>query len=186
VRWIADTSAWARRGIPEIGDQLAALLDEAPENELVLTGPVLMELLREPQGPAVAELRAEYEQAMLILPVTPAAQAAALDALQTLAAHGPESHRLPISDLLTAAIAAESECGIVHIDGDFELIAEHSGLRFEHRRLRLPDSRAETPSPAARQRELRRELNGLLHAVPVADAERLLVRFVEETRDAQA
>jgi predicted nucleic acid-binding protein len=48
VRWIADTSAWARRGIPAVADQLAALLDEHPANELVLTGPVLMELLREP------------------------------------------------------------------------------------------------------------------------------------------
>jgi hypothetical protein len=64
----------------------------------------------------------------------------------------------------------------VHIDGDFESLAEHSGLRFPHQRLRLPDNLARSAGPAARQRELRKDLNQRLHAVPIADAERLLPR----------
>jgi predicted nucleic acid-binding protein len=87
VRWIVDTSAWSRRGIPDIAEQINAILDEDPANELVLTGPVLIEILREPQGEAVAAARAGLEGAMTVLAVTPAAQAAAVDALVVLAAY---------------------------------------------------------------------------------------------------
>jgi predicted nucleic acid-binding protein len=179
--WLADTSAWARRAVPEIAAQLDAILDEDPANEFALTGPVLIELLREPHGHAVASARAEHEAALSVLSITKAVQDAALDAMTALAAHSPDGHRLPIADLLTAASAHHYGCGIVHIDGDFEaLAAEHSGLRFQHRRLRLPDNPALAADPAARQRALRKALNQRLHALPIADAERLLEQFIAD------
>lgn len=178
--WLADTSAWARRAVPEIAAQLDAILDEDPANEFALTGPVLIELLREPQGEAVATARAEHEAALTVLATTQAVQDAALQAMTAMATHSPEGHRLPLADLLTAASAHHYGCGIVHIDGDFESLTEHSGLRFPHRRLRFPDNLARAAGPAARQRELRKELNQRLHALPVADAERLFDRFIAE------
>jgi predicted nucleic acid-binding protein len=184
MRWIVDTSAWARRGIPEIAAQINAILDEDPTHELVLTGPILIEILREPQGTTVAETRADLEAGMTILPVTPATQAPALDALVRLADHHPDAHRLPVTDLLTAAMADHHGCGIIHVDGDFELLAKHSGLTFEHRRLGLPSPLQQVPSPATRQRELRRQLARQLHELPVADAERLLERFLVDAHTA--
>ncbi|HWT92295.1 MAG TPA: hypothetical protein VN238_04815 [Solirubrobacteraceae bacterium] len=37
MRWLVDTSAWARRGLPGIADQLEAILDEDDDSELVLS-----------------------------------------------------------------------------------------------------------------------------------------------------
>jgi predicted nucleic acid-binding protein len=182
VRWIPDTSAWSRRGLPTIAQQIQEILDEDAESELVLTLPVAVEVLRGPQGEAVAAERAALDAAMSRLEINDEIAAAALDAQVRLASHDAESHRIPLSDLLTAASAVHHGCGVIHIDGDFELLAQHGGLEFEHRRLVLPDSVSTPVSPAAKQRELRRELARLLHQLPIDEAEQLLERAVRDVR----
>jgi hypothetical protein len=138
MRWLVDTSAWSRRGVPEVREQLEALLDEDASNELALSGPVLLELLTAPQGAAVAAEHAVLSE----LVVAPDAETFRLAArmMERLALSGPEHHRRPVADLLTAALAHQHDCGLVHIDRDFELIAEHGGLPFTQRRLHLPES----------------------------------------------
>jgi hypothetical protein len=53
----------------------------------------------------------------------------ALAAQRQLAALG--HHRLPPPDLILAALAEANGTGVLHYDRDFDLIAEHTDLRFE-------------------------------------------------------
>ena len=53
----------------------------------------------------------------------------AVDAQRQLARIG--HHRLPPVDVLLAAIATHHELGILHYDGDYDLLARHTALEFE-------------------------------------------------------
>lgn len=182
MRWLVDTSAWARRALPGIAEQLDAILDEDPEAELVLSPAVLLELMRGPQGEAVAHERHELEGSLQVLEADARTFALAADAMERLAEHAPEAHRLPIPDLLTAALAHQHGCGVVHVDGDFALLAAESGLSFEARGLELPPDDGDAPNPALRQRALKRELAQLLHQMTISDAEAFLETAVEQAR----
>jgi predicted nucleic acid-binding protein len=179
VRWLVDTSAWSRRRIPGVAAQLTALLDEAPDNELVLSGPVLLELLTEPQGVNVATTETTLREAAEILAPDDETFRLAAQLMANLAQAGADFHRRPIADLLTAALAHQYGYGLVHIDRDFELIAQHGGLAFTQRRLELPEASGE-PHPAAPQRALKRELHQLLHRLPADIAETVLRRAIAE------
>jgi predicted nucleic acid-binding protein len=52
----------------------------------------------------------------------------ALDAQRQLARVG--HHRLPPVDLLVAAVADRYELGVLHYDGDYDVLAEKTDLRF--------------------------------------------------------
>lgn len=182
--WLADTSAWARRHIPEVGEQLKELLND--DELFVLSPAVLLELLRGPQGDAVREERRSLTDSMETVVPDATTWSIAADMMEGLALHGPEAHRfISVTDFVTAALAHQHGMGVVHVDGDYELIAEHSGRGFEHRRIALVARDSEHPVAGA-QRELKRELSQLLHQMPVEDAEALLDRFVEEARKAVA
>ncbi len=181
MRWLVDTCVWTRRRIPEVGSQLAALLDEAPDNELVLSGPVLLELLTEPQGGDVATTETTLRDAVEILAPDDETLRLAAKMMANLAQAGADFHRRPIADLLTAALAHQHDCGLVHIDRDFELIAQHGGLAFTQRRLELPEAGGR-PHPAASQRALKRELHQLLHQLPIGTAEAVLNRAIADAR----
>jgi predicted nucleic acid-binding protein len=185
MRWLVDTSAWARRGIPEVRDQLKALLAEDDEHELALSGPVLLELLTGPQGAAVAAEQAQLREVVPVIATDDETFRLAAEMMENLALAGPEHHRRPVADLLTAALAHQHGWGLVHIDRDFELIAAHGGVPFLQRRLQLPGS-GDASHPAETQRTLKRELNQALHRLPVATAEALLSRAVAEARQAAA
>jgi predicted nucleic acid-binding protein len=183
VRWIVDTSAWARRGQTGVAAQIAAILDEEASSDLVLAPPVLLELLRAPHGPGVAIERAALTETMATLAISGATFALAANAMQVLALHGTDAHRLPLADLLCAALAHQNGCGVIHADGDYDHLAVHAGLRFPHRRLTALDA-SPASTRAARQRTLRRELARALHRMPVDAAEALLGRAVAEARAA--
>jgi predicted nucleic acid-binding protein len=75
--------------------------------------------------PPIAMMPVEY--------LTPAAEKRAVDVLETLAARG--LHRAPsIPDLLIAAIAEQAKLVVLHLDKDFELIAEVTGQELERLR----------------------------------------------------
>jgi predicted nucleic acid-binding protein len=191
VRWLVDTSAWARRALPHVAEQLAAILDEDPDSEFVLSPAVLLELMRGPQGAEVGEARRELEGTMQVLAADGATFELAADAMERLAEIAAEAHRLPVSDLITAALAHQHGCGVVHLDGDFTLLAEQGGLAFEARGLELPAPDGEAgssagPSPAVRQRTLKKELSQLLHQMSFADAEAFLEGAVEQARERAA
>lgn len=62
----------------------------------------------------------------------------ALAAQGQLATVAPSYHRRPPIDLLIAAAAHQAELGVLHYDRDFDLIAEHTSLRFESRWIAEP------------------------------------------------
>jgi predicted nucleic acid-binding protein len=65
--------------------------------------------------------------------ITPGAERRTLDVLEILAARG--QHRAPsIPDLLVAAVAEQARLVVLHVDKDFDLIAEVTGQPIE----RLP------------------------------------------------
>jgi len=138
VRWIVDTSAWSRLDRPEVKKQLEELL-AGEADELVLAPTVELELMREPQWDAVAAKRQELEAAMEVLAADAETFALAADAMERLAQHHAEAHRRPIADLIPAALAHQHGGGVVHLDGDFDLLAEHSGLELEVFRVQVSD-----------------------------------------------
>lgn len=151
MRWIIDTSAWSHRGRPEVIAQLREVLaDDA--DELVLSPAVELEMLREPQHAAVAERRRELEDAMEVLETTPETFALAADAMVRLASHDANADRRPVTDLITAALGHQHGCGIIHHDGDYEVIAEHAGLTVPLFRIAL-DEEMGAPSAAVQARE---------------------------------
>lgn len=183
MRWIVDTSAWSRRATPKVNEQLNDILSEADDGVFVLSPAVLLELLRGPQGDDVAVERETLTASMELLSVDATTLALAADAMVALATHDAVAHQLPPSDLITAALAHQHGCGVVHVDDDFQRLAHHSGLRFEQRRIELSDGHSGSGHPVAdRQRELKRELAALLHRKPASEAEAFLERFVEALR----
>lgn len=185
MRWIVDTSAWSRRHRPDVKKQLEELLADE-EDEMVLSPAVELEILREPQWGAMAERRRELEGAMDVLEATAETFSLAADAMEALAKHEAQAHRRPVSDLITAALAHQHGCGIVHLDGDFELIAEHSGLEFEVFRIEFTEDDAgggPAAHPAKKQRRLKNELAQLVHRMPIDEAGRFLEDVVEKARE---
>jgi len=67
-----------------------------------------------------SELRATFE----VVPVPPDIFEAALDLQRDLAHHHGMWHRTPIPDLLIACTALQHGLGVIHVDRDFERIAE--------------------------------------------------------------
>lgn len=62
--------------------------------------------------------------------LTPAAETRAVEVLEALAARG--HHRAPsIPDLLIAATAEQARLTVLHVDKDFELIADVTGQQIE-------------------------------------------------------
>jgi predicted nucleic acid-binding protein len=49
-------------------------------------------------------------------------------------------HRLAPMDVMIAACAHHAEAGVLHYDGDYDLLAEHTGLEFESVWLAPPGS----------------------------------------------
>jgi len=63
-------------------------------------------------------------------------EAAALEAQRELADVG--HHRLPPADVVIAACAHVARMGVLHYDGDYDLLVEHTSLRFESEWLTRP------------------------------------------------
>jgi len=63
-------------------------------------------------------------------------EAAALDAQRELAEIG--HHRLPPADVVIAACADASGMGVLHYDGDYDLLVKYTSLHFESEWLAEP------------------------------------------------
>lgn len=128
ARYLIDTSAAARMGVPVVRDRLAPLISAG----VVATCATLdSEALYSARSPAEYEqLCADRRSAYEYLPLEDEHWQRALAAQRQLAAMG--RHRaVGIADLLTAVLAGEHRVTIVHYDTDFETAAEVVGC--EHR-----------------------------------------------------
>ncbi|HEY5942049.1 MAG TPA: PIN domain-containing protein [Solirubrobacterales bacterium] len=127
---LLDNSAWSRLlggKVPqERRETVAKWLDE---QRLAVCLPFLLEAgYSARSAPDHGKLLHRLEQ-LPRLPVDGAVERAALDAQYELAAIG--HHRLAPTDLVIAACAHLAGGGVLHYDRDYDLIAEHTRLRFE-------------------------------------------------------
>jgi predicted nucleic acid-binding protein len=80
-------------------------------------------------APNLADLDALLagQRALEWLSVNEAVMDRALEVQRLLAAHRGNGHRRPIPDLIIAATAELHNAEVLHVDGDYELIAEVTG-----------------------------------------------------------
>ena len=118
--WIVDKSAAARGSDPVVSDQLielAGLLYVCPVGEL--------ELLYSARSARDYDMqRDRLHDTFESVAAPPDLLERALRLQRDLAHHHGMWHRIPIPDLLIAETALHHDLGIVHVDGDFERIAE--------------------------------------------------------------
>lgn len=128
--WILDKSAAARSSDPAVAEQLqelAGTLFLCPVGELE-------QLYSARSAEDYDALKGELRDSFEVVDVPPDILARALALQQDLAHHHGMWHRTPIPDLLIAEIALHHGLGVVHVDRDYERIAEVRALTV--RRLR--------------------------------------------------
>jgi len=127
--FVADTSAWWRANV--LPPELAELLIKAVrEDRLWITPIVRMEILYSARTSSeYVALELELD-ALRILRNDRAVADAAMSALAELAAHSDRFHRVPLTDALIAAAAAEhGGLAVLHHDTHFARLTE--ALAFE-------------------------------------------------------
>ena len=123
-----DNSAWARLATTprSRAAEIAALIESG---EIATCLPFLLEA-----GYSARDAR-EHEELLADLaalprfPVDHDVEQRALDAQRQLARVG--HHRLPPVDLLVAAVADRHGLGVLHYDGDYDVLAEKTDLTFD-------------------------------------------------------
>lgn len=120
--YLADKSALARMREASVASRVGPLL----QDRLVATCPVIdLEVLYSARSPVDYErIRAE-RRALPTCPITAEVTDRALDVQRMLAAHG--RHRVPLPDLLIAAVAELNDLTVLHYDADFDRIAGVTG-----------------------------------------------------------
>lgn len=123
--WLLDKSAAARAGDPTVGGQIAALagqLHVCPVGELE-------QLYSARSAEDYEALRDDLHAAFPTVAAPPDILERALALQRDLAHYHGMWHRTSIPDLLIAETAIHHGLGVVHIDRDFERIAEVRDLR---------------------------------------------------------
>jgi len=118
--WILDKSAAARAGTPGVGAQLrdlAGSLTICPIGELE-------QLYSARSAEDYDALKSDLHGNFETVAAPPDLLDRALRLQQDLAHHHGMWHRTPIPDLLIAETALHHGLGVVHVDGDFDRIAE--------------------------------------------------------------
>jgi predicted nucleic acid-binding protein len=123
---LLDNSAWARRWRPAIRQRFAAAM---VAGEVGVSLPFLLEAGYSARSASEhLDLMRDFE----LLPrveITPEVERFALEAQSDLARVG--HHRLRPADILIAACAHESGAGVLHYDRDYDVLREHTRLRFQ-------------------------------------------------------
>jgi len=127
---LIDNSAWARLGHPELGTERSEeIASELQAGRIGVCLPFLLEAGCSTRSPAEhGEILAE----LLSLPfvsIDERIERRALDAQHQLAKKG--HHRIPPVDILIAALGEVHGLGILHYDGDYELILGATDLGFQ-------------------------------------------------------
>jgi predicted nucleic acid-binding protein len=128
--WVLDKSAAARSANPRVGRELAELAG------LLFVCPIgeLEQLYSARSARDYDDLKDDLHANFEILAPPPDIFDKALRLQHDLAHHHGMWHRTPIPDLLIAETALHHGMGVVHVDGDFDRIAEVRALVV--RRLR--------------------------------------------------
>jgi predicted nucleic acid-binding protein len=130
VELLLDNSAWARLGDASVPDRRAEEVAVALEGGRIAT--CLPFLLEAGYSAHNAGDHDELVEELLALPsisIDEGIERRAIDAQRQLARVG--HHRLPPVDLILAAIADRHGLGVLHYDGDFDLLRSKTDLEFE-------------------------------------------------------
>lgn len=118
--WLVDKSATIRSGDPVVRAALAEL-----SADLFLCSIGLLEQLYSARSARhYDQFEAVLRRDFPVVPMPPDAGDRALRLQRDLAQHHGMWHRVPIPDLLIAETALHHGLGVVHVDGDFDRIAE--------------------------------------------------------------
>lgn len=129
---LLDTSAWARLRDGRIaGSGAERIADGIERGELAMTEPLVLEMRYSARDAEDFARLAEELDALPLLTLDEAAIRRAMDAQAQLGEHSSVSHHVKPVDLLVAGVADRHRAAILHYDGDYDLIAEHTDLRFE-------------------------------------------------------
>jgi predicted nucleic acid-binding protein len=127
--WLIDKSALRRLS----GSDQRADWDQRIERGLVRIATVTLLELGYSARSAADHHAAVSEAPVALMPVeyvTPAAEDRAVDVQRVLVARG--QHRAPsVADLIVAALAEQARATVLHVDKDFDLIAEATGQPAE-------------------------------------------------------
>lgn len=120
--WLADKSALVKLAV---SPDRASWRQRIEQGLVHVTSVTLMEIAFSARS--ASDMTALLHQPPLVdMPIeyiTPAAEERALEVLEALAARG--QHRAPsVPDLLIAAVAERTRLTVLHVDKDFDLIAE--------------------------------------------------------------
>jgi predicted nucleic acid-binding protein len=129
---LLDNSAWARALDGRIAGAIRDRFERAlAAGELWTCPPGYMEMRFSARDEvAFAGVTGELD-ALPDAPLTAEDARAAVRAQAELAAAPGVSHRVKPVDLLIAAVAAREGLGVLHYDRDYDMIAEHTSLRFQ-------------------------------------------------------
>ena len=118
--WILDKSAAARVDNPRVSPQL----EEMAGSLFVCPVGELEQLYSARSSEDYDALKADLHASFEVVVAPPDLLERALRLQRDLAHHHGMWHRTPIPDLLIAETALHHRLGVVHIDGDFDRIAE--------------------------------------------------------------
>jgi predicted nucleic acid-binding protein len=122
---LADKSAleWARRD----GRARAAFLDLRTAHVIAACHMTALEICYSARNQPDLEALLAAQQALEWLPVSEAVMDRALEVQRLLAARRGNGHRRPIPDLIIAATAELHHAEVLHVDSDYDMIAEVTG-----------------------------------------------------------
>jgi predicted nucleic acid-binding protein len=134
---LLDNSAWARLlGGVAPGDRVQEIADWMDRGELVVSLPFLLEAGYSARSAADRkELMARFA-ALPRIAIDSEVERWALQAQRELAEVG--HHRLAPADVVIAACAHKVDAGVLHYDGDYDLLVKHTSLKFESEWLAAP------------------------------------------------
>jgi predicted nucleic acid-binding protein len=118
--WIVDKSAVARSADPRVSSQLAELAGSLYVCPIGYLGQLYSARSSDHYDGLMAEIRETFD----VVPAPPDVFDRALRLQRDLAHHHGLWHRTPIPDLLIAETALSHRLGVIHLDRDFERIAE--------------------------------------------------------------
>jgi predicted nucleic acid-binding protein len=132
-----DNSAWSRllQGVvPE--DRAKTIGDWMERREVAVCLPFLLEAGYSAQSASKYRSMVVKFDRLPRIAINGEVERMALQAQRELAEIG--HHRVAPMDVMIAACAHRAEAGVLHYDGDYDLLAEHTNLVFESEWLAAP------------------------------------------------
>jgi predicted nucleic acid-binding protein len=126
---LIDSSAWGRMGNDDLPDSRAdELVDDFVEGRLAVCLPFLLEAGISARNGDEHEALIDELAGLPRFSIDTEVERRAVVAQGQLARIG--HHRVPLTDVVIAAIADRYEIGVLHYDKDFDLLLERTGLDF--------------------------------------------------------